>query len=261
MVKKTKEFSEGDIRVFFMPIVSLFNGQIFGYEALARDKDIDKFPADLFEEAKRAGINALVGLNMACIKKALEEVSKPYFPKDKLLFLNVSPPIFKRKEFQKLFLARDLPLAPWNIVFEIIEEEIENIDELKAAVQPLLNVGYSLATDDQGAKGTCGLRMLQLTTRYVKIDLEFAGLCLKKDRFGTFEGYVRDTNDLTGLVVVEGIEDYWDARDLVEFYSRQAALGQGYLFGKAKPVEEIDIEIPERAKAVLKKMWQLRERD
>jgi len=255
--KRLSDFIKCQGRNFFMPIISLFNGQIFGYEALARDKDVDRFPLDLFEEAEGVGINMVAKLNMACIKKALEEVAKPQFPKDKVLFLNVCPHVFKTKEFQELFLKRDLPLPPWKIVFEIIEEDIGDIDEFKSVLRPFLIAGYNLATDDQGADGADGLRMLQLATRFVKADKDFVEFCRKNNMFGTFEGYVRDASKVNGLIIAEGVEDYWSAEDLLEFCRRQTSFGQGFLFGKAKPVEKIDVEIPKKAKKVLEKMWDL----
>lgn len=251
-----QKFIERDCRIFFMPIVSLFNGKIYGYEALARATNEDRFPVELFAEAEALGTNIVAKLNLACIKKAIEEVKKPRFPEGKKLFLNVTPSTFEFEEFHSFFGNRNLLISPWNIVFEIIEKPINDMLQFKKDVTPLFLAGYNFATDDQGTDGAYDLRLLELRTRYVKADWQFVNRSLEKNDLQILDGYQEFAKDHNGLMVLEGVSDEWGIRDLRKFYDRKVSFGQGFLFGKAKPIEEIDIEIPRKARELLETVWQ-----
>lgn len=87
----------GDITTVFQPIVSLINGTVIGYEALSRGPKNSplQFPDNLFRIADL--YNKSWELESLCRIKALEKSRN--ISKDKFLFLNVDPLIFKDEKF------------------------------------------------------------------------------------------------------------------------------------------------------------------
>ena len=92
---------EKNISTVFQPIVCLRDGNIIGYEALSRGPESSTLqsPINLFKAAET--YNMTWELELLCRTKALEKAR--FIGKDKFLFINVDPLIFKDKKFNKGF--------------------------------------------------------------------------------------------------------------------------------------------------------------
>lgn len=217
-----------DIGTVFQPIVSLTDGNIIGYESLTRGPENSPLrnPEELFSAAQT--YNRLWDLECLCRSKAIER--SHYIDKEKYLFINVDPYVFKdekyKRGFTKEFLAK-YNMSPDTIIFEITERTcIKDYKSFKAALDNYLEEGYKIAIDDTGA-GYSGLKMLsQIKPHYVKIDMELIR-GIHKDSFKQhlISGLVSLSNSTNMTLIAEGIEVKEELLKLIEL---GVHAGQGY---------------------------------
>lgn len=163
-----------EILTVFQPIVELKNGNIIGYEGLSRGPVNSPLhtPDKLF---KAAEVNHMLwDLELLCRVKAIERARN--IDRDKFLFINVDPHIFKDEKFKKGFTKEFLAkhnMSPETIIFEITEKNcIEDYKTFNAALNNYTEQGYKIAIDDTGS-GYSGLKMLSETKpQYIKIDMD-----------------------------------------------------------------------------------------
>jgi EAL domain-containing protein (putative c-di-GMP-specific phosphodiesterase class I) len=84
----TRVLEGGVLMTVFQPIVSLFDGSVVGYEALARPEGFAAMDSvdDVFEAARTSG--HIRDLDWVCRRRAVEDAKQ--LPKDTTLFLNIS---------------------------------------------------------------------------------------------------------------------------------------------------------------------------
>lgn len=223
-----KILSDKDITTVFQPIVSLKDASIVGYEALSRGPENSELhlPAKLFHAAEV--YDKIWELELLCRKKAIERANK--IDKNKLLFLNVDPMIFKDERFKSGFTRDFLEkynMSPDLIIFEITEKTaIEDYKSFRVALDNYVDQGYKIAIDDMGT-GYSGLRTLMETKpHYIKIDISFIRN-IDKDSFKqelvkTFVTLGKST-DMN--IIAEGIETESELSKLIEL---GVSSGQGY---------------------------------
>lgn len=242
-------------RMFYMPIVSIHRGEIFGYEALARDLTVDTFPVDIFTEAGCNGMDTLSELEMACVRTAIEESARYPWIIGRKLFVNVSASSIGSPRFIEYFMRSDLPLPPWQIVFEILEHlSLEEAKQLRQKTSALFRIGYDIALDDHGVAGSSGEHLIWLRARYVKIDCKYANDILVSGRYAAMEGCLNDAEQVNGRGIIEGVEGDWGARDLANFVKHGAPLVQGYAFGCPLPADQISGKVSELGLALIKSL-------
>lgn len=216
----------------FQPILSLKDGEILGYEALTRVKNIGKYqnPEILFDEAKECDL--LWDLEILCRSNAIKAYSK--FKTEKLLFLNVDPNVMRDEHFIKGFtkeILTEYNISPMSLIFEITEKStIENYSNFKEIIDYYKNQGYKIAIDDVGT-GFSGLTTIAETRpMYIKID---KGLIngVNRDNFkkAIVKSLVEFANTTNTKIIGEGIEDVNDLYTLIDM---GVHYGQGYLFQK-----------------------------
>lgn len=222
----------GDITTVFQPIVSLIDGTVLGYEALSRGPKNSplQFPDNLFRIADL--YNKSWELESLCRIKALEKSRN--ISKDKLLFLNVDPLIFKDEKFKKGFTKEfldKLNISPNSIIFEITEKTaIEDYNSFKTALNNYTEQGYKIAIDDTGS-GYSGLKTLSETKpHYVKIDMDLIR-DIHKDSFkqALIKALVTFAKTTNMKVIAEGIECEEELSILI---SLDVCAGQGYFLQK-----------------------------
>ncbi|MCH3964071.1 MAG: GGDEF domain-containing protein [Clostridium sp.] len=216
------------INTVFQPIVSLKDASIIGYEALSRGPKNSPLhsPEKLFSAAECFG--RIWELELLCRLKAIEKAN--IIDKNKFLFINVDPKIFKDERFRSGFtkdFLKDNNMCPDSIIFEITEKTaIEDYKSFKTALDNYVNQGYKIAIDDMGT-GYSGLKTLMETKpHYIKIDISFIK-DIDKDAFKqelvkTFLSFANSTNM---KVIAEGIET---ESELLKLISIGITAGQGY---------------------------------
>ena len=176
--KKSQEqfltiLKEKRISPVYQPIVSLEDGEIFGYEGLSR---IDLVGCEFNTEEMfliSEKLNKVWELEELCRIKTLQNaVEKPEWKK---LFINVDPKVIRDEKFRNGITVKYLKmygLAPKDIVFEITERSsIGDAEAFEKTVQHYKSQDYQIAIDDFGS-GYAGLRRVcALSTNYLKIDM------------------------------------------------------------------------------------------
>ena len=206
----------------FQPVVSLADGRIVGYEALARFPGANARTPDVwFAQAHGCGLGA--ELEAAAVRAALEPFGRPF---DAHLAINVSPSALASDLVQEA-LRGDLD----GIVIEITEHEfVPDDDSLAAAVADLRNRGAHVAIDDAGA-GHAGLKQLmRVRPDIVKLDRALTH-DIHRDvaRMALVESFARFARDVGATVCAEGIESLDELAVLADL---DVQWGQGFVLAQ-----------------------------
>lgn len=220
-----RAMAEGGLRPVFQPIVDLGSGTAVGYEALTRF--VDGTPPDrMIAEAHSVGLG--LELEVACVAAALEAAEA--LPQNAWLSLNVSPSV--------ILLSSDLPslLADRSRRFVLEVTEHARIDDYAAVRRAIEGLGptVSLAVDDAGA-GFASLRhIVELSPRFLKVDI---GLVRHADTDLARQAMIAGLRHFAARVgcdvIAEGIEEPAELEVLREL---DIPFGQGYLLGRPEAV-------------------------
>ena len=231
-----KEFLDitknGRIETLLQPIISLRDGNIFGFEALSRGpKDsIFYYPDTLFSYAEKHHLTW--DLELACRSKALKKAGDLGL-KTKL-FLNVSPNIMQDTNFSKGFTKEyldSISLDPKNIIFEITEREAANsISNFTHIVNNYKDQNYMIAIDDAGA-GYSGLNLISdVKPDFIKLDMKLIRDIHKDVTKQSLVKSMKEYCSLTNtLLIAEGIET---EEELIKLIELGVHYGQGYYIQK-----------------------------
>ncbi len=220
-----RALAAGGLSPVFQPIVTLDSGTVIGHEALTRFADGTP-PNRLIAEAHSVGLGH--ELEVACVVAALEAADA--LPRDAWLSLNVSPSVILDSSELPLILAGKAR----RIVLEVTEHvEIDAYAALREAVSRL-GPTVSLAVDDAGA-GFASLRhIVELSPRYLKVDIS---LVREVDTDLVRQAMIAGLQHFAARagceVIAEGIETPAELEALRELGIR---FGQGYLLGRPAPV-------------------------
>jgi diguanylate cyclase (GGDEF)-like protein len=229
--KFTKMIKGDDIDVLFQPVISLLNGDIFGYEVLMRGPEGEfEDPLKLLDSARCVG--NLWELELLCRSKALDAFSR--FDMDRKIFLNVDPDVIHSERFRSGF-TRDLLSAygilPANVVFEVTERKsVSNVESFKQVIRHYKDQGYKIAIDDAGA-GYSGLNLItDIHPHFIKLDMQ---LVRDIEKIGLKYALVKSFGEfckVTGIkLVAEGVETEDELHALVDIGVDYA---QGYFIQK-----------------------------
>lgn len=220
----------------YQPIVDLATGSVVGVEALARgpaDSPVES-PDALYAAATRAGLMPL--LDQLCFTRAIEVAREAMDLAPPLLFINAEPAALNHPITPDLISAVRSE-RPFRVVLEYTERAV--------AVHPaaLLEIasiahkdGNALAMDDVGADPLSVAFLPVVEPEAVKLDMH---LLRNPHAPSTIEtaaiasGYAERTG---AVVVAEGIET---EDDLATAHSLGAQWGQGWLFGRPRPLTAI----------------------
>ncbi len=235
--QKLDEIIEGGyIMPVYQPIISLTNGEIFGYEALSRiSKDNLKMNIEeMFKTADRT--NRAWELETLCRIKALKGAAG--MNREKKLFLNVNPNIIHDESFKNGFTKSRLEeygLDFRNVIFEITERvAIMDSNAFLGSVSHYKNQNYGIAIDDVGA-GYSALNVIsEVKPGLIKLDKSLVRN-IDKDRIKQLlcKALV-DFGKGAGIKLIgEGIETQEELEALITL---GVDLGQGFF-----------LEIPQKA--------------
>ncbi len=234
----------GEIRAHFQPIVSVSDGEIAGYEALARwhrPGMRDPLPATAF-----IGDAIDAGLGLAVAKTIIDEAAvelaawlKEQPDQGHFVTVNVSADDMLNNEFVKIVkqAIKQNSLPKGALVVELTESHVlENIGKANQVIKALKNAGADVALDDFGAGHSSLSRLSKLNVDMLKTDralLEELGT--SKDASIVLQGAIDIAHRLGLKVIAEGAETEALARTLK---SLGCDYGQGYFFGGAEPAGE-----------------------
>jgi diguanylate cyclase (GGDEF)-like protein len=209
----------GAIRAVVQPIVRLADGEVAGYEALARaDGASQPEPPDAwFARATVEGWSAQ--LEAACLR-AVVALGPP--PDDRLLFVNVLP---RHLVAPEVLAVREL--LPERLVVELTEQEaIADVGSVRAALARWTGRGAHLALDDVGS-GYSGLQqVVHLQPEFLKLDRSLIrGIHDDRVRQAMVGALVGFAGQVGTTIIAEGVEHH---DELVWLRDAGVPLAQGH---------------------------------
>lgn len=234
------------IKSVYQPIVSLADGSVFGYEALARItlEQCSFSVEEMFVLAEKYW--KLWELEYLCRKKAMKGITNKL--EDKKLFINVDPNVINDQRFQcgmtQKYLDR-YSISSENIVFEITERtpiDSEDINVFQDVIKHYKEEGYQIAIDDFGKEYAGLQRILMLNPKYVKIDMELVrNIHTDSVKSSMLESFVKFCTPLGIKLIAEGIETKDELAKLIQLGINY---GQGYYLGRPNEnLQKPDAEI------------------
>jgi len=234
-----KAIENSQIVPFFQPLVELRTGRLRGFEVLARWQHPLRglvLPDDFIPLAEATGLNGLLTSNL--LRSVFAEAKG--IPEHLTLSVNVSLTQLTDRTLPKniCLTARAAGFSLNRLILEITESAlVDNTEYIYFIANELKEQGCRLALDDFGT-GYSSLRHLQaLPFDELKIDASFVrSMTHTKESRKIAAAIIGLGNSLDLVTVAEGIEDQTHA-DMLLWLGCE--LGQGWLYGKPIPSEEL----------------------
>jgi EAL domain-containing protein (putative c-di-GMP-specific phosphodiesterase class I) len=226
------------IQPTFQPVVSLEDGVIRAYEALARfDEERFPNPVDAFTAANEAGLG--VPLELLAIEKAFEHLDD--LPDGAFLSANLSVEALLTPRVQATLLSH----ASQRIAVELTEHaQVHDYPALIAVTDRLRAAGIAIAVDDTGAGFASLSHILQLRPDIIKLDITLTrDIDADPVRAALARSLVGFAQDIGASLIAEGIETVAEHDRL---RSLNVQLGQGYFLARPGPLpDRVAIETAE----------------
>ena len=230
-----KIIEEGRVEIFFQPIISIKNKNIFAFEALTRAyNENNEFisPIYLFEQAKKENLSNKLDSHVRelALKKFLN-----YHQKDKeiLLFINFESSFIDSDEYDKFNeIVKKYNINTSNIVLEIKEDEIKNNNSITRFVDFYRNNGFIIAIDDFGTGYSSFDRLSLIKPDIVKIDRSLI-YNVNKNFINSeiLSSLSNMCNKIGAIVLAEGVES---KNEILNCMEKDIDIFQGFYFSKPK---------------------------
>ncbi len=249
----TKAIKEGELTLFYQPIIHAMTGKLAGFEALMRWFHPERgmiSPADFIPVAERSG--QMVEMTHWAVEQACQDLVimrdnllaslelSEYISEQMFMSVNFSSRDFLDQSLmdtvQDLLTTYDLPEKSLKI--EVTESVlVSSPREVTNALNDCRDSGASVAIDDFGT-GYSSLSYLQtLPADTLKIDQAFIRPMHQDERhLALVESIIHLAQRLDMVTVAEGVETEADAKALA---SLQCDYLQGYYFARPMPAKEI----------------------
>jgi diguanylate cyclase (GGDEF)-like protein len=229
------------LEVYYQPVVDLHSRTIVGVEALVRwRRDGVLVPPDLFiPTAEQSGL--IVGLGDIVLDVVTADAPLLVAAAGRTLSVavNVSAQQLVSEGFVPRVQAAHEAMGDVHLILEVTERDFVNKEpRTLAAMHALAAADIRFAIDDFGV-GFSSMEYLQrLPVRILKVDKTFVTNIEHDSKACTLVRSMVVMGEALGLdVVVEGIER-WSQLEHVTFHAA-ATTGQGYLFGRPMPCDEM----------------------
>ena len=235
----------GEIIIYYQPIVTLRTGRIIGFEALARWKHPTKGmipPVKFIPVAEESGLIAQLGysiLETACIEtKAWQSQMRSEHP----LIVNVN---LSGKQLQQPDVVERVAeiiertgIAPATLKLEITESVLMgDTNEIVDKLHQLKALGIKLAIDDFGTGYSSMSSISAYPVDTVKIDKAFISRLGQQSEASAIVGAIIMLSKTMKMdIVAEGIEIN---AQLEHLKGLGCDMGQGYFFARPLPTEEV----------------------
>ncbi|WAM35038.1 EAL domain-containing protein [Caldicellulosiruptor morganii] len=239
-----KAIEDDQFVLYYQPVVDLDTLQITGVEALLRWISPQKgmiSPLDFIPVAEESGL--IVKIGELVIEKALKDI-KVWEQKGAgniSVSINLSARQLRAKHFESkvLRLFEKYRIDPGKVIFEITESgAVENFDISLRILSFLCQMGIKFLIDDFGTGYSSLIYLRRLPIGGVKIDRSFiSDIAYSKESRSIVEGIILMAHKLDLKVVAEGIET---KEELDVLRQMGCDSGQGYLFSKPVPKDEIE---------------------
>jgi predicted signal transduction protein with EAL and GGDEF domain len=223
----------------YQPLVSLNGNRIIGFEALARwqNGNLGFVPPDLFiPVAEETGLIHALGdqlFRQACLDAST-------WPATFVLAFNVSPVQLRDPTLglRLLSILGQTGFSPRRLEIEITESAlVENVGIAQIVIDDLRQAGVRIALHDFGTGYATLSQLLSFHLDKIKIDRSFVSLLSNSQNSQIIVRTILGLANGLGLITTaEGVED---AGQLAYLKANGCTEGQGYLFSKAVPADDI----------------------
>ncbi|SDN97910.1 putative bifunctional diguanylate cyclase/phosphodiesterase [Alkalicoccus daliensis] len=244
MIENELQKAAGREQLFlvYQPKVNLLTKEIVGVEALLRWKHPELgfvSPGEFIPVAEDTG--QIVSLGRWVMEQACEQ-QRVWLNRGMPslgISVNVSVRQFQHSEFLKDVreILKKTGIKPCQLELEITESIMQDIEESTKILAALKKLGIQTSIDDFG-KGYSSLLILQkLPIDVLKIDKSFIDDMENDGQQSIVKTIIAMGLNLNLGVIAEGIENELQLKTLIEY---QCSMGQGYLFSKPVPPENIE---------------------
>lgn len=228
-----KILEEKEITPYFQPIVSLENGDIFGYEVFSRVKE--KSVTEFFELADKT--EKIWKLEKFCRKTILKMVSQLGLKTN--IFININPDIIFDEDFYQgytLKLLKKYNIDSRKVILEITEKCSQQKKILNEITEHYKVQNFSIALDNVGAAYSGLERICSLNPNFIKIDMKIIrGIESDTLKQSLVKSLVQFCNETGIYSVAVGVES---ARELDILLSLGVQFAQGFFIGIPKKIPE-----------------------
>jgi diguanylate cyclase (GGDEF)-like protein/PAS domain S-box-containing protein len=242
----SRGLERGELRLYYQPLVSLPTGEMVGAEALIRWEHPERgllSPDKFLPVAEESGLIVQVGawaVGEAC-RRLRDWDRRNGGPSDFSLAVNLSARELTHPDVVPTVLGavRRSALNPHRLTIEVTESTaMADRDSGFRALRELHDAGVRIAIDDFGTGYSSLDHLREMPADILKIDRSFvAGMSANSPDSALVAAAVAMGRALEMEVVAEGIETSEQVADLREL---GCPLGQGFLFARPLPPEEID---------------------
>ena len=242
----SRGLERGELRLYYQPLVSLPTGEMVGAEALIRWEHPERgllTPDKFLPIAEESGLIVQVGawaVGEAC-RRLRDWDRRNGGPSDFSLAVNLSARELTHPDVVPTVLnaVRRSALNPHRLTIEVTESTaMADRDSGFRALRELHDAGVRIAIDDFGTGYSSLDHLREMPADILKIDRSFvAGMSANSPDTALVAAAIAMGRALEMEVVAEGIETTEQVADLREL---GCPLGQGFLFARPLPPEEID---------------------
>ncbi|MCW2527944.1 MAG: diguanylate phosphodiesterase [Pseudonocardiales bacterium] len=236
---------QGQLRVFYQPIVDLMTGGVHSVEALVRWQHPVRgllAPDAFLPLAEVAGMGPRI--DRWVLQSAVSEVAlwRQWLPEVADLGVGVNVGLGRNVGADwaedVLGVLASSGLDPSALTLEVTERSLDGASSVSwGALESLVEQGCGVSIDDIGTGTSSLARLVELPATQVKIDREFVHTMAEDRRRAAVVGTLaRLGNQLNLDVVAEGVEDVGTARLVTE---AGCSLGQGYLWSPPVSSEQV----------------------
>jgi diguanylate cyclase (GGDEF)-like protein/PAS domain S-box-containing protein len=234
-----------ELSIYYQPIISLSTQETEGFEALVRWHHPQRgtiSPADFIPIAEETGLIVQIDrwvLEQACRQMKAWQVESPNLPPLSVC-VNLSSKQFKQPDLIYYIdqTLKTIGLESSRLKLEITESAlIENPELAAITLAQLKELGLSLSLDDFGTGYSSLSYLHRFPVNTIKIDRSFINqIDGQQDGLEIVRAIVMLGQTLGMDVVAEGIETQ---EQLTSLRQLQCQYGQGYLFSRPLPVNEV----------------------
>jgi EAL domain-containing protein (putative c-di-GMP-specific phosphodiesterase class I) len=240
-----RAMSAGQLHLAYQPIVNLFDQRVIGAEALLRWRHPEQGsipPSDFIPIAEKSGL--IVPIGQWVMSTACSNVLTLQRHYGVHIAVNVSVRQLAgdlSAEWVEDVLSRT-GLPPNALVVEVTESALmDDIGVVRRAFERLRSQGVKVAIDDFGTGYSSLARLQRIPVDVIKLDRAFVTDVDKRAPARSMAAAILQVSAAIGAqIVAEGIETDAEAATLAEL---GYTIGQGYLFGKPMPIEELQAHL------------------
>ncbi len=225
---------------FFQPFISAKTGKVIGCETLARLKDGDTmyFPDQFLPVAISSGLMAEIDQKLfeRTVKIRNELLEKGIIDEDFYFSVNISAPLLRRLDVQKLMDLRDeLKVKDFSFIqIEVLEEQITE-KEIKNILNIIELFEIRIAIDDFSAGHSSVFRINDFPCDVLKIDKGLLPIDFNetdKEKYKTVLSMIKDSREMK--ITCEGVE----TEEHVKFLKSQSVdIFQGYYYSRPVSID------------------------